>query len=585
MGSASGEVGAGWAPGCPGHHPLLITESSWQQHGPVLTRPGVQGVRQVCVVCAVYARCAPARPEAAGRARAGPAAGARRWRWRCSSRRGRPASAGTAPAALTPLSLQAVDDLLRCGICFDYFSIAVIIPQCSHSYCSLCIRKSLSYKTQCPTCCVAVSESDLKNNRILDDLVKSFNSARQQLLQLVLEAPPVPSPPAHSQRPAESHCSPVSLPESKEVPGTDSSLRKDKVCPSTRAGGLAWTGQKSFKTEERHDLHGTSAEAGGQHSQGRSQEIPGSTQSHEKPSTSVLKGDRKVECPVCEVAILEQYINKHLDSCLTRGEKKDSLRSSDHKRKLMSKVVYNLLSDRDLRKKLKEHGLSTSGTRQQLIKRHQEFVHMYNAQCDSLNPKSVAEVVKELEKNEKIRVQLECNKPGENSLTFTKDQTEEEIDEIHAEYRNKHRSEFKFLVDQVNKRWKKMGERKAESAQNKEEVAVKGLPAATEPGEEAPTAVVPGEAQALQSEIPDGQSSESPGLRGWQRSASPEFSLSSGSTCSTSSDILTDMERSEMCSPSSDSSSSVVALTGNKRKLRRIPGDSGTMPQGKRKRS
>ncbi|XP_064289233.1 E3 ubiquitin-protein ligase RAD18 [Passer domesticus] len=507
------------------------------------------------------------------------------------------------PPGLAPL--KAVDDLLRCGICFDYFSIAVIIPQCSHSYCSLCIRKSLSYKTQCPTCCVAVSESDLKNNRILDDLVKSFNSARQQLLQLVLEAPPVPSPLAHSQRPAESHCSPVSQPESTEVPGVDSSLGKDKVCTSTKAW---WTGQKSFQTEEQHDLHSTSAEAAGKDSQVRSQEVPGCTQSHEKPSTSVLKGDRKVECPVCEVAILEQYINKHLDSCLSREEKKESLRSSDHKRKLMSKVVYNLLSDRDLRKKLKEHGLSTSGTRQQLIKRHQEFVHMYNAQCDSLNPKSVAEVVKELEKNEKIRVQLECNKPGENSLTFTKDQTEEEIDEIHTEYRNKHRSEFKFLVDQVNKRWKKTGERKAESAQNKEEVAVRELPAATavafvfnwelqhgkgrrqswpdEPGGEDPTAAVPGEAQALQSEIPDGRRSDSPSVKGWQRSASPELSLSSGSTSSTNSDILTDMEGSETCSTSSDSSSS-VALTGNKRKLRqpRVPGDSGTVPRGKRKRS
>ncbi|XP_038005291.1 E3 ubiquitin-protein ligase RAD18 isoform X2 [Motacilla alba alba] len=487
------------------------------------------------------------------------------------------------PPGLAPL--KAVDDLLRCGICFDYFSIAVIIPQCSHSYCSLCIRKSLSYKTQCPTCCVAVSESDLKNNRILDDLVKSFNSARQQLLQLVLEAPPVPSPPACSQRPAESHWSPGSQPESKELPGTGSSLRKDKVCTSTKAGGLAWTAQKSFKTEEHHDLHSTSAEAGGEDSKAKSQEIAGCTQSHEKPSTSVLKGDRKVECPVCEVAILEQYINKHLDSCLTREEKKDSLRSSDHKRKLMSKVVYNLLSDRDLRKKLKEHGLSTSGTRQQLIKRHQEFVHMYNAQCDSLNPKSVAEVVKELEKNEKIRVQLECNKPGENSLTFTKDQTEEEIDEIHAEYRNKHRSEFKFLVDQVNKRWKKTGERKAESAQNKEEVAVKELPAATEPGKEDPTAVVPGKAQALQPEIPDGQRSDSHGLKEWQRSSSPEFSLSSGSTCSTNSDILADVEGSETCSASSDSSS--VAVAGSKRKLRRprLPEDSGAVPQGKRKRS
>ncbi|NXR69443.1 RAD18 ligase, partial [Rhadina sibilatrix] len=445
-----------------------------------------------------------------------------------------------------------VDNLLRCGICFDYFSIAVIIPQCSHSYCSLCIRKFLSYKTQCPMCCVAVSESDLKNNRILDDLVKSFNSARQQLLQLVLDAPPSQSPPGRGQCPAAgSHCSPDSQPDSKELPGRDT-LRKDEVCTSTKAGGLAWTGQKGFKTEEDHDLDSASAEVGGKDNKVGSQEIPGCTESHEKPSTSVVKGDnKKVECPVCEVAVLEQYINKHLDSCLTREEKKDSLRSSAHKRKLMSKVVYNLLSDRDLRKKLKEHGLSTSGTRQQLVKRHQEFVHMYNAQCDSLNPKSVAEVVKELEKNEKIRVQLECHKPGENSLTFTKDQTEEEIDEIHAEYRNKHRSEFKFLVNQVNKRWKKSGERKAASAENKEEFSVKELPAATEPGEEHHT-VDPGKPQALQSEIPDGQRSESHCLKEWQRSASPELSLSSGSSSSTNSDILADGEGSETCSASSE---------------------------------
>ncbi|XP_068883810.1 E3 ubiquitin-protein ligase RAD18 isoform X1 [Aphelocoma coerulescens] len=490
------------------------------------------------------------------------------------------------PPGLAPL--KAVDELLRCGICFDYFSIAVIIPQCSHNYCSLCIRKFLSYKTQCPTCCVAVSESDLKNNRILDDLVKSFNSARQQLFQLVLDAPLIPSTPACSQPPAAtSHRSPVPQPDSKEVLGIDSFLRKDKVCTSTKAGGLAWTDQKSFKTEEHHVFYSTSAEVCGKDSKVGSQEIPGCTKSHEKPSTSVVKGDKKVECPVCEVAILEQYINKHLDSCLTRGEKKDSLRSSAHKRKLMSKVVYNLLSDRDLRKKLKEHGLSTSGTRQQLIKRHQEFVHMYNAQCDSLNPKSVAEVVKELEKNEKIRVQLECNKPGENSLTFTKDQTEEEIDEIHAEYRNKHRSEFKFLVDQVNKRWKKRGESKAESAkQNKEEVAVKELPAGTEPEEEHHTAVVLGKAQELQSEVHDGQRSESHCFKEIQRSASPEFSLSSGSTSSTNSDILADGEGSETCSASSDSSSS-VALTGNKRKLRRprMPENDRAIPQGKRKRS
>ncbi|XP_050169059.1 E3 ubiquitin-protein ligase RAD18 isoform X1 [Myiozetetes cayanensis] len=493
------------------------------------------------------------------------------------------------PPSLAPL--KDVDDLLRCGICFDYFSIAVIIPQCSHNYCSLCIRKFLSYKTQCPTCCVAVSESDLKNNRILDDLVKSFNSARQQLFQLVLDAPAVPAPLACSRRPAaQSHAStPVPQPDSKEVPVTGSFLRKDEVCTLPKAGGLAGTDQGTFKTEGHHDLHGTAAEAGDRGSEVGSQESPESTESHEKPSTSVVKGVKKVECPVCEVAIPEQYINKHLDSCLTREEKKDSLRSSSaHKRKLMSKVVYNLLSDRDLKKKLKEHGLSSSGTRQQLIKRHQEFVHMYNAQCDSLNPKSVAEVVKELEKNEKIRVQLECHKPSENSLTFTKDQTEEEIDEIHAEYRNKHRKEFKFLVDQVKSRWKKSGERKTESAQSKEEVAVEELPAATEPREEHHTAVVLREAQELQSDAADDQRSEPDCVEEGQGSASPEFSLSSGSTSSTNSDILADVEECETCSVSSNSSSSSsVALTVNKRKSQRpqMPENDEVLPRSKRKRS
>ncbi|XP_076202836.1 E3 ubiquitin-protein ligase RAD18 isoform X2 [Aptenodytes patagonicus] len=487
--------------------------------------------------------------------------------------------------------MQAVDDLLRCGICFDYFSIAMIIPQCSHNYCSLCIRKFLSYKTQCPTCCVAVSESDLKNNRTLDELVKSFNSARQQLFQLVLDTPLTSSPLACSRHSAgKSHVrSPISWPVLKEeVPVIDSFLRKEKVCTLTKeADGLAGTDQKIFKTEECHNLYSSSAEVAGKDNEVGSRESPECTKSHEKSSASVVKVVKKVDCPVCEVAIPEQYINKHLDSCLTREEKKDSLRSSAHKRKPMSKVVYNLLSDRDLKKKLKEHGLSTHGTRQQLIKRHQEFVHMYNAQCDSLNPKSVAEVVKELEKNEKIRVQLEFNKTSENSLTFTKDQTEEEIDEIHTDYRNKHRSEFQFLVDQVNNRWKKSGKRKTESAQNKEVVTVKELPAATERREEHHTAMcVLGKAQILKTETPDGRRSESPSLEEGQRSVSPAFSLSSGSTSSSSSDILRDPQGSETCSASSDNSS-FLRLRVNKRKSRRprMPENDQLRPKSKRKKS
>lgn len=120
--------------------------------------------------------------------------------------------------------------------------------------------------------------------------------SRQQLLQLVLDAPPSPSPLARSQCPAaENHRSPASQPDSKGLPGIDSFLRRDKLCTSTKAAVLACTGQKVFKTEEHHDLDSTSAEVGGNDNKVGSQEIPGCTESHEKPSTSVVKGDKKGE--------------------------------------------------------------------------------------------------------------------------------------------------------------------------------------------------------------------------------------------------------------------------------------------------
>lgn len=62
--------------------------------------------------------------------------------------------------------------------------------------------------------------------------------------------------------------------------------------------------------------------------------------------------------------------------------------SSVHKRKPLPKIVYNLLSRSRFKEKAKQLGLSVQGNKQQLIKRHQEFVHMYNAQCDALHPKS-----------------------------------------------------------------------------------------------------------------------------------------------------------------------------------------------------
>ncbi|KAB0400092.1 hypothetical protein E2I00_002478 [Balaenoptera physalus] len=304
--------------------------------------------------------------------------------------------------------MKTIDDLLRCGICFEYFNIAMMIPQCSHNYCSLCIRKFLSYKTQCPTCCVTfrentkkfvkvyeafyvvergektVTEPDLKNNRVLDELVKSLNFARNHLLQFALESPPISSSSSSKNLAAKLHTSVAFRHSLKQ----GSRLMENFLI--REAGGsvselLIKENESEFSPQKELS---SSAKTRGTPSVEKS--APGFSEAGvpETPSTSALKQVTKVDCPVCGVHIPENHINQHLDSCLSREEKIESLRSSVHKRKPLPKTVYNLLSDRDLKKKLKQHGLSVRGNKQQLIKRHQEFVHMYNAQCDALHPKS-----------------------------------------------------------------------------------------------------------------------------------------------------------------------------------------------------
>ncbi|KAM9074572.1 E3 ubiquitin-protein ligase RAD18 isoform 1-T2 [Megaptera novaeangliae] len=347
--------------------------------------------------------------------------------------------------------MKTIDDLLRCGICFEYFNIAMMIPQCSHNYCSLCIRKFLSYKTQCPTCCVAVTEPDLKNNRVLDELVKSLNFARNHLLQFALESPPISSSSSSKNLAAKLRTSVAFRHSLKQ----GSRLMENFLI--REAGGsvselLIKENESEFSPQKELS---SSAKTRGTPSVEKS--APGFSEAGvpETPSTSALKQVTKVDCPVCGVHIPENHINKHLDSCLSREEKIESLRSSVHKRKPLPKTVYNLLSDRDLKKKLKQHGLSVRGNKQQLIKRHQEFVHMYNAQCDALHPKSAAEIVQEIENMEKTRMRLEASKLNESIMVFTKDQTEKEIDEIHSKYRIKHQNEFQRLVDQAKKGYKK----------------------------------------------------------------------------------------------------------------------------------
>ncbi|KTF88631.1 hypothetical protein cypCar_00028372 [Cyprinus carpio] len=120
------------------------------------------------------------------------------------------------------------------------------------------------------------------------------------------------------------------------------------------------------------------------------------------------------------------------------------------RRKAMPKLLYTLIAVPKLKKMLKECHLSAQGSREQLVRRHQEFTHIYNAQCDALNPKSAEEIAKEVENNERLKSQMGSKqKPV---IITTKNQTAEEIEELHSMYRKQHSSEFSRLIAQVRGR-------------------------------------------------------------------------------------------------------------------------------------
>ncbi|XP_069581338.1 E3 ubiquitin-protein ligase RAD18 [Brachyistius frenatus] len=364
--------------------------------------------------------------------------------------------------------LKDVDTLLRCPICFDFLDISMM-TKCSHNFCSLCIRKFLSYKLQCPVCNAQMTESDLRNNRLLDDLVVNFQAARQQLSKVNFDSPPIsPKTPAtavkcKTPRKRDQKCNGSVLshfflkkPETasrrksqrdaqwEKILAAPTRCEKDADLHSGRAPLSAAVKEEPMSVEtsclslmsvkqEETSLFDISSELQNAH------------------SSVDVKPVIKVECPVCSVCVSPHFINKHLDTCLTRGEKKESLRSSFGKtRRPMGKLVYNLLSVQELKRRLKECHLSMQGARDQLIRRHQDFVHLYNAQCDALNPKSAEDIAKEVEANEKIRNQLHGkSKPV---MVFSKNQSEKEIEEMHSNYRKQHSSDFSRLIAQVRGR-------------------------------------------------------------------------------------------------------------------------------------
>ena len=84
----------------------------------------------------------------------------------------------------TPVSqLGPVEATLRCQVCKDFFNTPMI-TSCSHTFCSLCIRRCLTTDGRCPSCRTQDQEIKLRANPIVQEIVDHFRTARPKVLQL-----------------------------------------------------------------------------------------------------------------------------------------------------------------------------------------------------------------------------------------------------------------------------------------------------------------------------------------------------------------------------------------------------------------
>ncbi|KAI0817047.1 DNA repair protein rad18 [Xylaria sp. FL0064] len=303
----------------------------------------------------------------------------------------------------TPLSgLSTVEAALRCQVCKDFYKTPML-TSCNHTFCSLCIRRALSTGGKCPLCRASEQEMKLRSNWSMEEVVAAFTQTRSAVLDFARRPPLTPTREETSKRKAED----MEVEEVRQSP--DSSQRANKRLRSSAR--LSKTCSMEATAEmARQESHVPDPEP----------------------------DDGLVACPMCWRRMKLELVDRHMDTSCPgnqpdppppppkRGSSKPmritsafapssstststpSTTISTFSPALSNKpqqptperlpaLNYSMLKETQLRKELAELGLSTSGNRGALERRHREWVMIWNANCDSQRPRRRGELLHDLD--------------------------------------------------------------------------------------------------------------------------------------------------------------------------------------------
>ena len=193
----------------------------------------------------------------------------------------------------TPVAaVYAVEAALRCQVCKDFFE-SPMITSCSHTFCSLCIRRCLTNDGKCPTCRTQDQELRLRRNGTVAELVEAFKLARPSLSKLakdVVEQQALPERISHKR---------------KLEGGNHGDLDRPNVHNRK-------TRSQSRKSPEQLDLNRSGTSNG---SPGDEGDISGiECRAQKRESAHIVTDDDLKACPICNQKMKEEEVFSHLDT-------------------------------------------------------------------------------------------------------------------------------------------------------------------------------------------------------------------------------------------------------------------------------
>ncbi|CAL8578241.1 E3 ubiquitin-protein ligase rad18 [Xanthoria parietina] len=275
--------------------------------------------------------------------------------------------------------LAPVESALRCQVCKDFFDTPMI-TSCSHTFCSLCIRRCLTNDGKCPVCRTADQELRLRRNWTVQEIVDAFQIARPSLSSLAM---------------LELNHSSVEKPTSKRKLD-DTDLEEDTDDPIV-------TVQRRKTRSHDSRLSNSTDQA----------TAPSPNEAVQAVADENHNGNGSAACPICGQRMKEEAVFLHLDTHnepdapsqhnLRKSRRAPSVevvgtsRTNVKPPERLPQLNYSLMKDVALRKKLSELGIPTTGPRSLLVRRHAEWINIVNANADSSRPKSKREMLRELD--------------------------------------------------------------------------------------------------------------------------------------------------------------------------------------------